>query len=173
MTLECLIPREVVARRVAELAGEIGRASADVADLSVVVLLNGALIFAADLVRQLNVPLTMDTLAVASYEQGHSTGLVAFRSPLKLNPEGRDMLVVDDILDSGLTLRRVMDSLRSAGAARVRSCVLLDKAAPRHPEGLARADFTAFQVPDKFIVGYGLDADERYRNLPDVMALIR
>lgn len=172
MPLECLIPREAIARRVAELAGEITREYSDTAGLAVVVLLNGALIFAADLVRQLPMPLTMDTLAVASYGKAGSTGQVAFRAPLKLDIAGRDVLVVDDILDTGLTLRRVMDSLRQAGAARVRSCVLLDKSVARHPEGMPRADFTAFQVPDKFIVGYGLDAEERYRNLPDVMALI-
>ncbi len=170
--LKCLIARERIAERLETLAAEITRAPLLAgAPFTVVAVLNGSLIFTSDLVRKLALPLELDTLAAASYSGCASTGEVAWRSAMKLAPAGRDILLVDDILDTGLTLRRIADRLRAAQAARVRTCVLLDKTTARHPEGLTKADFTAFAIPDRFVVGYGLDAEERFRNLPDIMVL--
>lgn len=169
--MECLIPRGTIARRVETLALEIQRSYAPGTELLLAVLLNGGMVFAADLMRAMTMALTVDTLAAASYEGRRSTGRLVWRAPLKMNPAGRHILVVDDILDSGLTLKRVLEHLRSAGATSVRSCVLLDKDTARHPEGLAHADYTGFRIPDRFVVGYGLDAEEKWRNLPDVMVL--
>jgi len=169
--LECLIPRHAIARRVEELAGAIQRDYAGCGPVTMLVVLNGAMVFAADLMRLLDLPLAVDTLAAASYAGTRSTGELVFRAPPKLTVKGRNILLVDDILDSGFTLARLMEFLREAGAAAVKSCVLLDKTVARHPRGLKKADYTAFRIPDRFVVGYGLDADEAWRNLPDVMCI--
>ena len=169
--LECLLPRHVIARRVEELAGAIQRDYAGCGPVTMLVVLNGALVFAADLMRSLDLPLAVDTLAAASYDGMRSTGKLVFRALPKLAVKGRSILLVDDILDSGFTLARIVEYLRNEGAAAVKSCVLLDKNTARHPRGLAQADYTAFRIPDRFVVGYGLDADEAWRHLPDVMCI--
>lgn len=166
--LESLILRHAIAHRVKELAAEIGRDYAGRGPVTMMVVLNGAMVFAADLMRELDLPLEIDTLAVSSYAGTNSTGVLTFRARPKLPVRGRDILLVDDILDTGFTLAKLSDCLRQEGAAAVKTCVLLDKQRKRHPQGLARADYTAFRIPDCFVVGYGLDADEAWRNLPDI-----
>ena len=166
--MKTLLSREMIADRVRALGAELtadyrGRRPVCIA------LMNGALPFAADLIRAMDVPLELDTLSVSSYAGQQSTGEIKFRSTLKLPVAGRDVLLIDDILDSGVTLRRLSDYLlREANAAQVRTCVLLDKKIPRKPEALAHADYTGFEIEDLFVVGYGLDNDEAFRNLPDI-----
>jgi hypoxanthine phosphoribosyltransferase len=164
-----LISASRIAERVEELAGEI--AGADGADgLHVVVVLNGAFVFAADLLRAFDrrgARPGVDFLAVSSYGDGtESSGDVQFRCPPKCPVEGRDVLLLDDILDTGRSLGVVKRWLERHGAARVRTCVLLDKPARRVAE--MEVDFRGFEVPDRFLVGYGLDHAERYRHLPYV-----
>ena len=166
--MKILLSRDVIAARVRALGAELSRVYRGRRPVCVA-LMNGALPFAADLIRAMDIPLELDTLSVSSYAGQHSTGEIKFRSSLKLPVAGRDVLLIDDILDSGVTLRRLSDYLlREANAAQVRTCVLLDKKIPRKPEALAHADYTGFEIEDLFVVGYGLDNDEQFRNLPDI-----
>jgi len=166
---EILLTADQIARRLDELGQEL-RGEYDGKDLTVVAVLSGTVMFVADLLRRLPIPLRLDYVGLSSYHGGmHSAGDVVVTKDLRLDVRGREVLVVDDILDSGLTLVRVTELLRAAGPRRIRSCVLLEKDVP-HADGF-RADWVGFKIPDKFVVGYGLDYDERYRNLPDVATL--
>jgi hypoxanthine phosphoribosyltransferase len=163
-----LIPAPRIQRRVTELAQTI---SADYRgkDFVIVALLNGTVMFLADLMRRLEFPLQLDLMGVSSYRGGTSSGKLEFTRPLKLSVRDRHVLLVDDILDTGKTLRAVTAELASLGAASVKTCVLLDKPAGRVGEFVA--DYVGFVVPHLFVVGYGLDYDEKYRNLPFVGVL--
>jgi len=163
-----LITDQRIARRVKSLAREIekdfrGR------DLVVVSLLNGTVMFLADLIRHLNLPLRLDFMGVSSYGLGTESGELVFTKELRLDVRGRDVLLVDDILDTGKTLSRVLPKLRLLKPRRIKTCVLLDKPSRRVEK--IRADFVGFTIPDVFIVGYGLDYAERYRNLPFIGVL--
>ena len=138
-------------------------------EIVVIALLNGTVLFLADLIRHLNVPLRLDFIGVSSYGAGTRPGELVFTKELRLDVRGRDVLLVDDILDTGKTLSRVLAKLRILRPRRIRTCVLLDKPA-RRVEKLA-ADYVGFSIPDLFVVGYGLDFAERYRNLPFVGVL--
>ena len=134
------------------------------------VVLRGGIIFAADLIRKLDLPLRLDTVGVSSY-RGAATEPSELRvvaSPT-LDLRGRNVLLVDDILDSGLTLARLREDAFARGARSVAIAVLLDKPARRRAD--VHADFVGFTIPDVWVVGYGLDHDERYRNLPFLAAL--
>lgn len=155
---------EVVRRRVEELAAQI---SADYAgrELLVVGILKGSWVFVADLVRRLTVPVIIDFMTVSSYGTSTRTsGVVKIVTDLKCPLERRDVLLVEDILDSGLTMRYLLDNLERRGPASLKVCVLMDKPA-RRKVGI-RPDYVGFEVPDKFVVGYGADFAERFRNLP-------
>ena len=163
-----LIPADRLARRVRAMARQIqedhrGR------ELVLVALLNGTLVFLADLIRHLTLPLRLDFIGVSSYGQGTRPGRLVFTKELGLDVRGRDVLVVDDILDTGRTLARVLERLRRLGPRSLRVCVLLEKKARR--EEPVRADYVGFEIPDVFVVGYGLDYAERYRHLPFVGVL--
>ena len=163
-----LISQTQLARRIRQLAQEIekdfrGR------ELVVVSLLNGTVLFLADLIRHLELPLRLDFMGVSSYGAGTESGELVFTKELRLDVRGRDVLLVDDILDTGRTLKRVTEKLRRLGPRRIKICVLLDKKARRVEK--VRADYIGFQIPDLFVVGYGLDFAERYRNLPFVGVL--
>ena len=170
-----LISAERIHARVGELAAEIVAADGHAAasELLVVVVLNGAFVFAADLLRAFDregAGPGIDFLAVSSYGDGtRSSGDVEFRCPPKCSVEGRSVLLVDDILDTGRSLGAVKEWLEQQGAARVRTCVLLDK--PTRRETAMEADYIGFEIPDRFVVGYGLDYAEQYRHLPYVGAL--
>lgn len=155
-------------RRISELAAEITRDYAT-RDVVLVALLNGTVIFLADLIRRLDFPLRLDFLGVSSYGRGTASGTLTFTKELRLEVRGRHVLVVDDILDTGNTLRAVVRRIRRLRPASLRTCVLLDKPARR--VGTLEADYVGFTIPDRFVVGYGLDYDERYRNLPFVGVL--
>lgn len=166
-----LISEGEIAAKVDELGRAIDRTYGDVAEaLHIVVILKGAAIFAADLIRRISIPVTMDFMAISSYgKQTKSSGVVRILKDLDHPIEGLHVLIVEDIIDSGLTLKYLMENLRGRGAASVRSCVLLDKVERR--EVAVTPDFVGYEIPDEFVVGYGLDYAERYRNLPYVGTL--
>lgn len=174
--MRVLITAAELRRRVAELAAEIdgdyrlvGSAVPRPADdpLIAVGVLKGSIFFLADLLQHLKLPVAVDFLQTASYGSGGATrGEVRLRKDLDLSIAGRDLLLVEDIVDTGHTVRSVLDLLRFRGARSVRLCALLDKAAAREVE--VPIDYRGFIVENVFVVGYGLDHDERYRNLPHV-----
>lgn len=163
-----LITDEQIARRVKSLARKIERDFRG-RETVVVSLLSGTVMFLADLVRHLNLPLRLDFMGVSSYGMGTESGDLVFTKELRLDVAGRDVLLVDDILDTGKTLSRVIPKLQALNPRRIRTCVLLDKPARRKFK--VKADYVGFKIPDYFVIGYGLDFAERYRNLPFVGVL--
>jgi hypoxanthine phosphoribosyltransferase len=160
-----LITEKEIARRIKVLAGKIERDFRK-RDLVIIALLNGTVLFLADLVRHLNLPLRLDFIGVSSYGSGTKSRKLVFTKELRLDVRGRDVLLVDDILDTGKTLSRVLPKIRALKPRRIKICVLLDKPS-RRVENIS-ADYVGFEIPDLFVVGYGLDFAERYRNLPFV-----
>ena len=138
-------------------------------EMVVVSLLNGTVMFLADLIRHLNLPLRLDFIGVSSYGAGTESGELVFTKELRLDVRGRDVLLVDDILDTGRTMSRVLPKIRALQPRRIKICVLLDKPSRRVEK--VKADYVGFEIPDLFVVGYGLDFAERYRNLPFVGVL--
>ncbi|HWD20555.1 MAG TPA: hypoxanthine phosphoribosyltransferase [Verrucomicrobiae bacterium] len=163
-----LISQGQLARRVAVLARQIERDFAG-RDLVIVALLNGTVVFLADMLRRLTLPLRLDFIGVSSYGSGTESGDLVFTKELRLDVSGRDVLLVDDILDTGRTLTRVLAKLRKLQPRQIKICVLLDK--PERRVEAITADYVGFVIPNKFVVGYGLDYAERYRNLPFVGVL--
>ena len=164
-----LFSEEELHRRVAEIAAEIDRDYAGREPLLVSVL-RGSFVFMADLVRQIHLPCTVDFMAVSSYGAGTvSSGQVEIKKDLSDSIEGKDLIIVEDILDSGNTLYYLMDVLRARKPASIRICALMDK--PERRTKPITADYVGFTIPDAFIVGYGLDYAEKYRNLPYVGVL--
>lgn len=163
--LEVLFSEERIAQRVAELGAEIAREYQG-KELVLVGVLKGSCIFLADLMRAIDLPLSIDFMSVSSYKDGtRSTGDVEILKDLSNPIRGKHVLVVEDIIDTGLTLSRLLEILGSRGAASIRLASFLDKPEPRIKKELS-IDYTGFVVPNKFVVGYGLDAAGRYRNLP-------
>jgi hypoxanthine phosphoribosyltransferase len=163
-----LITEEEIARRIKILAREIERDFRG-REMVVVSLLNGTVMFLADLMRHLDLPLRLDFMGVSSYGAGTESGDLVFTKELRLDVRGRNLLLVDDILDTGRTMSRVLPKIRALKPRRIKICVLLDKPARRVEK--IRADYVGFEIPDYFVVGYGLDFAERYRNLPFVGVL--
>ena len=163
-----LITEQMIARRIRDMAREIERDFAG-RDMVVVSLLNGTVMFLADLIRHLSLPMRLDFIGVSSYGSGTESGELLFTKELHLDVRGRDVLLVDDILDTGKTLSRVLPKLRALKPRRIKICVLLDKPSRRVEDIFA--DYVGFEIPDFFVVGYGLDFAERYRNLPFVGVL--
>lgn len=163
--LEVLYSAEQINARVVELGGQI---AADYAakDLVVIGVLKGSSVFMADLIRAIDLPLAIDFMAVSSYKDGtKSTGDVEILKDVSQPIRGKDVIVVEDIVDTGLTLFRLMEILGSRGANSIKIASLLDKPEPRTKKEL-KIDYCGFQIPNKFVVGYGLDVAGRYRNLP-------
>ncbi|MGB1711574.1 MAG: hypoxanthine phosphoribosyltransferase [Miltoncostaeaceae bacterium] len=168
---EVLVTRERLTERVREMAAEI---SADYAgrDLLVIGILKGAVFFTADLVRELTVPCEIDFMSVSSYGSAtHSSGVVRITKDLDVAIEGRDVLLVEDVIDSGRTLRYLMRNLSARDPASLETCALLSKPAADRLDLGTR--YVGFHLPDVFVVGYGLDAGERFRELPYISALPR
>jgi hypoxanthine phosphoribosyltransferase len=163
-----LITDDLIARRIRQMSREIERDFTG-REMVVVSLLNGTVMFLADLIRNLSLPLRLDFIGVSSYGAGTESGDLVFTKELRLDVRGRDVLLVDDILDTGKTLYRVLGKIRALKPRRIKTCVLPNKA-PRRVEDI-EADYVGFEIPDFFVVGYGLDFAERYRNLPFVGVL--
>ena len=167
--MDVLIPHAQIQARVAELGAQI---SADYSgkDLTVIGILKGSVLFMADLIRAISMPLAIDFMAVTSYGASTtSSGNVRILKDLDSSITGRHLLIVEDIIDSGLTMQYLLNNLASRGAASLRVCTLLAKPERRLTD--VRADYTGFAVPNEFVVGYGLDYNQMYRNLPDIGVL--
>ena len=166
---EILIDEDSLSARVAELGAEV---SADYQgrDLLLIGVLKGAVFFMADLMRHITVPCEVDFMAISSYgDSTDSSGIVRILKDLDINIEGRDVLVVEDIIDSGLTLSYLMRNLESREPASLEVCALMTKPDRREIDVPVR--YVGFEIPNRFVVGYGLDFGERYRNLPYVAVL--
>lgn len=162
--LEVLISSENIQERIREMGADIARDYADKNPLMIGVL-KGACMFLSDLMRAADIPLGVEFMAISSYgAEMRTSGEVRILKDLDVAIEGRHILVVEDIVDTGLTLSYLLANLKSRGAATVKLAALLDKFERREKE--VPIDYLGFQIPDKFVVGYGLDFAERYRNLP-------
>lgn len=163
---EILIDEQRLQKRVAELGQQISQDYADCDDLLLICILKGGIMFLVDLSRHITVPHEMDFLAVSSYGKGvrESTGKVRIDMDLSVGVTDRHVLIVEDIIDSGQTLHFVMDMLKARRPASLKLCALLDKPS-KHTEPIM-IDYTGFQIENKFVFGYGLDLDEKFRNLP-------
>jgi hypoxanthine phosphoribosyltransferase len=166
---EALVTQEDLERRVRELGEQISRDYAG-KDLFLVGVLKGAVFFLSDLMRSLDVPCEVDFMAVASYGSStDSSGVVRILKDLDATIEGKDVLIVEDIIDSGLTLSYLLRTLRARDPRSLEVCALLTK--PERREVDLPIRYTGFEIPNKFVIGYGLDHAERYRNLPYVAVL--
>ena len=169
---EVLISRERIEERVAELAREIALDNGGRRELLVVGILTGAVFFLTDLVREMpdDLDVHIDFMSVSSYADAtKSSGVVRILHDLKNSVEGIDVLIVEDIVDTGLTLSYLQDLLRARRPASLRTCVLLDKSARR--ETAVKVDYCGFDIPDAFVVGYGLDCAGRWRHLKDIRSV--
>ncbi|HLU11866.1 MAG TPA: hypoxanthine phosphoribosyltransferase [Oceanobacillus sp.] len=165
---EILIDEQTLQARVKALGAEISADYAGVEGLLLICILKGGVMFLTDLMRHIDVPHEIDFLAVSSYGRGRrsSTGNVRIDMDLSEVVTGKHLLIVEDIIDSGHTLRFVMDVMQARGPASLKLCTLLDK--PSRRTIPIPIDYTGFQIEDKFVFGYGLDLDEKFRNLPFV-----
>ena len=167
MPSHVLISDVAIAQRTRELAADIHRDYADAGQLHIVCVLKGAFMFLADLVRAIDMPVTLDFMALSSYANGTtSSGEVRLLKDLDSALEGRHVLIVEDIVDTGLTLQYLQDILAARGPKSVRTACLLSKPSRRKVD--VRVEYIGFTIEDHFVVGYGLDLDERYRNLPHI-----
>jgi hypoxanthine phosphoribosyltransferase len=166
---EILIGTEELQAKVAELGRQISEDYRGRNPL-LICLLRGAVVFLSDLIRATDIPLEMDFMAISSYgDSTESSGVVRLMMDLKSNITGRNVLIVEDIVDTGRTLAYILDNLRTRRPADVKVCALLSK--PSRREAPVEVDYLGFEIPDKFVVGYGLDYAENYRNLPFIGVL--
>ncbi len=167
--LKTLVSEQELKDKVIALGAQISK-DYEGRPLLLVSVLKGSVVFMADLMRAITIPARIDFMSVSSYGSGtKSLGVVKIIKDLDLNIEGYDLLIVEDILDSGNTLSYLKENLASRGPRSIRICTLLDK--PERRTADVKADYIGFQVPDEFVVGYGLDYDEKYRNLPFIGVL--
>jgi hypoxanthine phosphoribosyltransferase len=161
-----LFPEQTIYQRLDELGEQITK-DYEHKELTVIAILNGSLIFMADLLRRIKIPLQVDCWSVSSYHGAKSSGTINFRQQSVADVTGRHVLLLDDILDSGLTLNTIKNKLQTESSPlSVKTCVLLNKQAPRRVD--LEADYIGFNIQNEFVVGYGLDYNEHYRNLPYV-----
>jgi hypoxanthine phosphoribosyltransferase len=166
---ELLFPRMVIQARVKELAGQISR---DYSDREPIVLgvLNGAVFFFTDLVREMTISLRIDFIRAASYGSGmSSSGSVRLTKDFKMPIEDRPVILVEDIVDTGLTVTKILEVLRGQGPESIKICALIDKLERRNTDIVI--DYCGFQVKEGFLIGYGLDYNEQYRYLPDIYTI--
>lgn len=162
--ISVLIPEEKVESRIRELAEQISR-DYEGKEIRMVGILKGASFFMCELAKRITVPVSIDFMQVSSYGgKTESTGTVKIRKDLDDSIEGLDVMIVEDIIDSGRTLAFLGDFLKSKGAKSIRYCTLLDKPERRVVD--LKADYSGFEIPNKFVIGYGMDYDQKYRNLP-------
>lgn len=167
--LRVLISEEDIKHRVKELGTKITEDYKD-KDLMIIGVLKGCTLFLSDLVREIKLPLTMDFMVVSSYGSAtKSSGVVRIIKDLEQDIMNKDVLIIEDIVDSGLTLSYLIENLKSRNPKSVRLCTLLDK--PDRRKADVNIEYLGYTIPDEFVVGYGLDYDETYRNLPFVCVL--
>ena len=168
---EVLISREKVEARIVELAKEIEKDYAG-KNLVCVGLLKGSVMFMSDLIKSVNLDLRIDFMKVSSYGSGtDSTGVVKILKDVDLDLAGKDVLIVEDIIDTGLTIVNVKDFLSKKNPNSIKVCTLLDKPSRRKVQ--VEGEYVGFEIPDEFVVGYGLDLDEKYRNIPFVGKFVK
>lgn len=164
-----LIDEEKIAKRVAELGAQIEK-DYEGKEPIVVAILKGSIIFYGDLVRKIKLPMRFDTMAVSSYGSGtNSSGNVKIKKDMSHDICGKDVLIIEDIIDSGNTMKSLTALLEHRGAKSIKVCAFLDKPSRRQTD--FEADYIGYSIPDEFVVGYGLDYDEKYRNLPYIGVL--
>lgn len=161
--IKTLLTREEIEIRVKEVAKLIEKDYQN-KDLLVIGLLKGSVIFMSDLIKEISLPLTIDFMSVSSYSGTTSTGIINVLKDVDSDLKDKDVLIVEDIIDTGLTLKHVKELLATRGVKSLKICTLLDKPSRRVVE--VESDYTGFEIPDEFVVGYGLDFDQQHRNLP-------
>ncbi|MEF9976539.1 MAG: hypoxanthine phosphoribosyltransferase [Oscillospiraceae bacterium] len=167
--LKVLLTEEEIAAKVADMGKQISKDYAG-KNLMLVTVLKGAVVFLADIMREIDIHAEIDFMVVSSYGAGvKSSGVVKIIKDLDVALEGKDILIIEDILDSGLTLNYIKDLLEGRNPASIKIATLLDKPIRRKVD--LQADYVGFVVPDEFVIGYGLDFDEKYRNLPYIGVL--
>ncbi|MBP8855286.1 MAG: hypoxanthine phosphoribosyltransferase [Oscillospiraceae bacterium] len=167
--LKVLLSEQEIADKVAEMGKQISE-DYKVGNLMLVTVLKGAVVFLADIMRKIDIHAEIDFMVVSSYGAGvKSSGVVKIIKDLDVALEGKDILIIEDILDSGLTLNYIKELLQSRNPASIKIAALLDKPSRRKVD--LQADYVGFVVPDEFVIGYGLDFDEKYRNLPYIGVL--
>lgn len=167
---EILLSGEQINEKVKELGAKISQDYKD-KDLFVIVILKGSVIFAADLLREISIPVTIDFISVSSYGSGTTSGQVKIIKDLSCSIEGKNVLIIEDILDSGNTLFNLTKMLGERNPESIEICTLLNK--PERREAEVNTRYSGFDIPDEFVVGYGLDYAEKYRNLPYIGILKR
>lgn len=163
-----LIPQNRLQERVSELGNEISQAFAE-KDLAIVAILKGSFIFAADLLRAITIPCSIDFMGISSYAGQPRSGVVQITKDLDQSIAGRNVVLVEDIIDTGLTATYLIHTLRQHQPASIDICALLDKSARRIID--VPIPYRGFEIPDVFVVGYGMDFQQQYRNLPDIAIL--
>lgn len=161
--LKVLLTEEEIKSICRRLGEQISKDYAD-KKLLLVSVLKGAVVFMSDIMRNITCPCVIDFMAISSYSGVKSTGVVKFKKDLDINPEGFDILIIEDILDTGLSLKYIVDILKTKNARSVKICTFLDK--PENRRADIQADYVGAVIPNEFVIGYGLDYDEKYRNLP-------
>lgn len=169
-TIKTLLTREEVEKRIKELAKEIEKDYCG-KDLLVIGLLKGSIMFMSDLIKEMDLPVMMDFMSVSSYSGTTSTGVINVLKDTDISVKDKDVLIVEDIIDTGLTLSHVKKLLEDRGAKSLKICTLLDKPSRRTIE--MKGDYVGFEIPDEFVVGYGLDYDQHHRNLPYVGIVVK
>lgn len=163
-TIKVLVPEEVVDRKIAELGKKISEDYAG-KEVHLICILKGGVFFMCELAKRITVPVSMDFMSVSSYGDGTaSSGIVRIVKDLDENLEGKDVIIVEDIIDSGRTLYHLMEVLQKRNPKSMKLCTLLDKPERRVKD--VKVDYVGFNIPDEFVVGYGLDYAQKYRNLP-------
>ena len=165
-----LLTEEQIKEKVAELGKILAEEYKDKNPV-VVGVLKGVVIFYADMIRAMDIPCQMDFMCLSSYQGTQSTGRTHISKDLSCDIYGRHVLILEDIFDTGNSLEFITNHLKNKGAASLKICTLLDKPERRKPGVKVQCDYTGFQIPNEFVVGYGLDFDEKYRNLPYIGVL--
>ena len=169
-TIKTLLTREEVEKRIKELAKEIEKDYCG-KDLLVIGLLKGSIMFMSDLIKEMDLPVMIDFMSVSSYSGTTSTGVINVLKDTDISVKDKDVLIVEDIIDTGLTLSHVKKLLEDRGTKSLKICTLLDKPSRRTIE--MKGDYVGFEIPDEFVVGYGLDYDQHHRNLPYVGIVVK
>ncbi|MBP1566455.1 MAG: hypoxanthine phosphoribosyltransferase [Oscillospiraceae bacterium] len=164
MKLSCLFSKEQISRRVKEMAREISRDYANSNELFILCVLNGSIFFAADLLRELRIPCMLNCIKAKSYQGTDVANSVNISYGSDINVEGKDVLIVEDIVDTGITLKALMDLYQTHNPRSVKVCAFLDKKSRRKSD--VEVDYAGFEIGDQFVVGYGMDYNGKYRELP-------